>query len=351
MSNLLQAKRSVRVQHYTTTRYRAVARAAEALKDFEGFVNLPGDNGIIKSAGKVSAAAVAYPVAPGHPFGPPKKVGNVITVEQMLKTPTRINRMIMDLTAERFIADRLFANGGGVTGGAIIFDEAQENELYPTRDIEQVSPAGEFPLVGTEATVPNTAEVEKWGGKVYITDEARDRNDQATFIRQTRQLGNVVVRKLNQRAVETVNAALVDGSRDVIGNDWSSYDPEVDPPQASPAYDFGRADMIATTDEMGADYNLWILNPQEVLALVAIYGSLVAPGIPPIYSSPRQTAGEAIVCQAQGCGQTRIEKPLSTETWREQKTERTWMQSSVRPLWFVDNKFVLLRFKGLDGTP
>jgi hypothetical protein len=45
----------------------------------------------------------------------------------------------------------------------------------------------------------------------------------------------------------------------------------------------------------------------------------------------------------------RIEKPLGTETWREQGTERTWVQSSVRPLWFVDNKFAVLRFTGLAG--
>jgi hypothetical protein len=348
--NLLNAKRKARAKHYTEAQAKRMTTLADALSNFEGFVNLNGD-GILASEGKVNAAAVSYSVAPSHPFGPPKVVGNTITVEAMLKSPTRITRMIMDLTAERFIADRLFANGGSVTGGAVIFDAATENELYTSRDIEQVAVAGEFPLIGTEATVPNTALVEKWGGKTFIADEARDRNDSATFTRMMRQLGNVVVRKLNQRAVETVNAALADGSRDVIGNDWSSYDPEVDPPQDGPAYDFGRADMIASTDEMGADFNLWVLNPQEVLALVAIYGSLTAPGIPPIYSSPRQTAGEAIVCQSQGCGQTRIEKPLGTETWREQKTERTWVQASVRPMWFVDNKFVLLRYKGLDGTP
>jgi hypothetical protein len=298
------------------------------------------------------SATVAYPVSVTHPYGPPKVSGTTITVEQMLKTPTRINRMIMDLSLDRFISDLIFARGGGVSGGAVIFDKAQENEAYAGRDIEMVAPAGEFPLVTSEQLAPDVAEVEKWGGKVYITDEARDRNDAAAFTRQIRQLTNTVVRKLNQRAVETVNAAVAGGTRDFIGNDWSTYDPEVDPPQDSPGYDFGRVDMIAQNEEMGVNYNLWILNPQEVLNLQAIYGpDLSGPGIPSIYSTPRMTPGEGLVVAQNQAGQQRIEKPLGTVTWREDKTERTWVQSSVRPLWFVDNMFAILRAKGLDGTP
>jgi hypothetical protein len=295
-------------------------------------------------------STTAYPVSVSHPYGPPTVAGTTITVEQMLRQPTRINRMIMDLTREKFISDLIFARGGGVVGGAVVFDKASENEPYAGRDVEQIAPAGEFPILTSEQLAPDVAEVEKWGGKVFITDEARDRNDQAAFTRQVRQIANTVVRKLNQRAVEALNDAIAGGTRDVIGNDWSTYDPEVDPPQDSPGYDFGRADMIAETDEMGMNYNLWIVNPQEVLALQAIYGPGLE-GLPPMYSTPRMTAGEALVVAQNQAGQQRIEKPLGTVSWREDKTERTWVQSSVRPLWFVDNIFAVLHYKGLDGTP
>jgi len=295
-------------------------------------------------------AATTYPMPTSHPLGPPSVSGTTITVENMLNQPTRITRMIMDLTAERFIADRLFASGGGVTGGAVIYDEAQSNEMYLNRDIEQVAVASEFPLVTAEQLAPKVAEVEKWGGKTFVTDEARDRNDSAGFTKLMRQLGNTVVRKLNQRAVAEVNAALADNSRNVVGNNWSTYNPETDAPNKSPAYDFGRADMQAENEEMGITYNLWIVNPQEALQLTAIYGPNVqGPGIPSIYSTPRQAAGTALCVAERQVGQMRIEKPLGTETWREQKTERTWVQSSVRPLWFVDNKFAVLRFTGLAG--
>jgi hypothetical protein len=301
----------------------------------------------------VTAAGTRIPSSVAHPLGPPRidAQGN-ITVETMLAQPTRITRMIMDITRERFISDRIFASGGGVTGGAVVYDEVQENEKYTSRDVEQIAPAGEFPLVTSEELVPNTASVEKWGGKTFITDEARDRNDSANFTKQIRQLSNTIVRKLNQRAMNTLNDALLDGSRDVIGNNWAGYDPEVDPPQQSPAYDFGRAQMQGENEEFGVEFGLWLVNPQEALHLTAIYGpALSGPGFPSFYSSPRVPAGEAYALAERQVGQQRIEKPLGTESWREPGTERTWVQSSVRPLWFVDNKFSILHFKGLDGTP
>jgi len=277
-------------------------------------------------------------------------VGNVVVVDTMLRQPQRITRMIMDLTQERFIADRIFAGGGGVTGGAVVYDMVEENELYTNRDVEIVAPASEFPLVTSDQLTPQTAEVEKWGAKTFVTDEARDRNDTAGFTKLMRQLANTFVRKLNQRAIDVLNQALAGGSRDVVGNNWSTYNPETDPPQKSPAFDFGRAEMQATNEEMGIDYNLWLVNPQQALYLTAIYGAAHStPGIPSIYSSPRVPAGTAYCLAANQVGQQRIEKPLGTVTWREDKTERTWVQSSVRPLWFVDNLFAILRFTGLAG--
>lgn len=307
----------------------------EDIMNYEGFVT----------------AAAAVPMPTSHPLGPPVVSGTSITVEAMLRTPTRITRMVMDLTAERFIADRIFSGGGGVTGGAVVYDVATENELYLNRDVEAIAPAGEFPLIISDQLTPAVAEVEKWGAKTFVTDEARDRNDTAGFVKLMRQLANTFVRKLNQRAVATLDAALLSGSRTVQGNNWSIYDPETDAPQLSPAFDFGRAEMQATNEEMGIDYNLWLINPAETLQLTAIYGpTLTGPGFPSFYSSPRVKAGTAYVVAERQVGQSRIEKPLGTVTWREDKTERTWVQSSVRPLWFVDNMFAILRFNKLDGV-
>lgn len=327
---------TLEVAKFQAVHKKIIAARYPDIMSYEGFVT--------------AMPPVRYPLAPSHPFAAPTISGTTITVDQMLRQPTRINRMIMDITRERFIADRIFANGGGVSGGAVVYDVAQANELYTGRDVEMIAPGAEFPLTTTDQLAPAMAEVEKWGAKTFILDEARDRNDTAGFVKLIRQLANTFVRKINQRAIAELEKALVGAGRSVVGNNWGAYDPEVDPPQDSPAYDFGRADMQAENEEMGVDFNLWLINPQEALQLTAIYGpALNAPGMPEFYSSPRVAAGTSYVIQSGAVGQMRIEKPMYTVTWREEKVERTWTQTGVRPLWFVDNLFAILKFTGLAG--
>jgi len=295
---------------------------------------------------------------PSHPLGPPTVSGNTITVDTMLKQPTRVTRMIMDLSLQKFIADRVFSSAGGVQGGAVIYDQAVENELYTDRDVQRVAPSGEFPLVTAPRLIPKLAEVEKWGGKVFITDEARDRNDAAGFTNKVRQLTNTIIRKINQRSVEVLDAAIAAGTRRATGVDWStvvvggSGQSNAD---KFPARDFALVDQLATEDELGVKYTLWLLNPQEYTQLIIIYGAqgltelLNALNIS-VYVSNRITAGKALVVAEGQVGEMRIEKPLSSETWRDPEgRERTWLQSSVRPIMYVTNPFAVLEVSGLNG--
>jgi hypothetical protein len=263
----------------------------------------------------------------------------------------------MDLTLQRFFADRVFANGGGVTGGAVIYDQLLANDLYSSRDIELVSPGSEFPLVTSTRRYPAVAEVEKWGGKFFVTVEARDRNDASVFVRNVRMLANTIVRKINQRAVGVLEAAVQAApTRQVTGNNWSTVVTAGSTASNSnlwPGYDFARAQSIAETEELGIVYDLWIMNPQEYLQLARIYGPalndlLGSLGLS-IFVTNRVTAGTAYVVQSNAVGQMRVEQPLQTEQWYEQETQRYWTQSSVRPLMFVDNRFAVLKFVSLAG--
>lgn len=291
-----------------------------------------------------------------NPLGPPTLAGNLITVDLMLRQPTRITKMISDLTLQRFVADRIFASAGGVTGGALIYDETTINELYTEREPERVAPGGEFPVLNDELQVPKVATVEKRGGKVFITDEARDRNNATTFTNQIRKVANTLVRQINTRAIETLEAAITDHSQVYPGNDWRNVvidgvSPTV--PQERPSADFAATWLSAQQDELGITYDLWLVNPQEYMNLVVIYGDrlralLEAAGIS-MYASNRITPGEAYVVAEGQVGEMRIEKPLGTETWREPKNEVTWVQTSVRPLFAVTNPYAVIKVTGLAG--
>jgi hypothetical protein len=293
-----------------------------------------------------------------HPLGPPVVSGTTITVDTMLNQPTRVTRLVMDLSLQRFIADRVFASGGGVTGGAVVYDQATQNWLYADRDVQRIAPGGEFPLITSSRPQPKLATVEKWGGKVFVTDEARDRNNSVMLTNQLRQLTNTIIRKINARAVAELEATLAAFPAQVyVGHDWNAYQPGGTSPSAlanSPFADIVMAQMLADRDELGVNYDTVLLNPLNVMRLNQVYSSGLVQGLADInmtiYSSNRVAVGTAYILASQQVGEMRIEKPLGTETWREQETERNWIQSSVRPVMFVTNPYSVRKITGIGTT-
>lgn len=347
MSATLQ-KRARRVRATPDTVLRAV---------MAGYNPIAGVGTEIVSAQQGITAVV--PAAVPHPLAPPTVSGPQITVDQALQQTTRVTRMIMDLTQQRFIMDRIFASAGGVTGGAVVYDEAVLNELYTNRDVERVGVGMEMPIITSERTTPKVVPVEKWGAKVWIADETRDRNQAAAFANQIRQLANTFVRKLNQRAIEVLEASISASGQTVVGRNWSTAtdvgpDAQVTTRQNLPLRDFALAQRMADEDELGVQYTLWLINPQEYANLITTYGvadlaALLASMNIAIYVSMRVTAGTAYVVAGTSTGEMRIEKPLGSVAWREEARERTWVQSSVRPVMYVTNPYAVLKFTGLAG--
>ena len=313
--------------------------------------------GIVKAGKRVMAAL--QPGAVVHPLAPPTISGTTFTVDFALQNPSRvITPMIMDLTLQKFFVDQVFANGGGVTGGAVLYSVVEGNDLYAERDVQRVMPGAEFPEITFQRRVPSVAPVEKWGGKFKITWEARDRNDVSQFTNAVRQLANTIVRKINQRGVEVLEAAVqASPARTIVGRNWSTVvtgGSSQSNHTLWPANDFGRAQMTADVDEMGIVYNLWIMNPQEYATLVSIYGDslngvLQGFGIR-LFVTNRVAAGSAYVVASGQVGEMRLEQPLQTRSWDDPNgIEQTWVQSSVRPLMFVNNRFAVLKFTNLAG--
>jgi hypothetical protein len=292
-----------------------------------------------------------------HPLGPPTISGSLITVDTMLNQPTRVTRLIMDLSLQRFIADRVFTSAGGVTGGAVIYDQAVLNQLYLSRDVKKVAPGEEFPLVTSERLTPKVAVVEKWGGKTYITDEARDRNNSVALTNQLRQLTNTIIRKINARAIAELEKTLKAFPSQIYGgHDWNQYQPAGTSPSKlseSPLSDLLYAQALADKDELGVTYDTVLLNPLNVFRLRQLFSSTLIQGLDDInltiYSSNRVPVGEGYIVASGQVGEMRVEKPLATETWREPETERNWIQAGVRPVMYVTNPYSVRKITGI-GT-
>lgn len=299
------------------------------------------------------------PAPVSYPLGAPTISNNQLTVDTALKQPGRITKRLADLTLQKFIVDKIFSSSGAsVASGAVIYDQVTSNELYLTNDVEERTPGAEYPLVSGERGDALVARSEDWGGKFWVSDEAVRRNDKSHFDNQVTQLGNTLVRKVNSRTVATLEAAITDvgGAAVVPGNDWSDVTLSGNTPTPNnerPFADFAAVQLAADREELGVSFNLWIINPQEQANLRVAYGPdldavLKDAGIE-VFASNRVTAGTAYAVASNQVGFLDYEQGLATETWREQKTKRNWVQSSVMPIMGVTNPYSIKKITGLAG--
>lgn len=298
------------------------------------------------------------PNSPAYPLAAPSVNGSTITVETMLNQPTRITRYLSDINLRNYISSLFFSTPGGVSGGAVVYDQLTLNDLFPTRDVQEVAPGSEFPNITSENPTPKTAAVEKHGGKFFVTDEARDRNDQGVIQREGRKLINAMVRRQDARSIAIVDAALAEfPTQVVVGSNWNNVvTGGASQTNAAlwPASDIARVQALADTQELGVEIDTLILNPAQALQLRIVYGDDLASlletyGIENLRASNRVAAGTAYALAAGQPGEMRPEKALSTETWREPETQRTWVQTDARFVSFITDPYSVFKLTGLAG--
>jgi hypothetical protein len=290
-----------------------------------------------------------------YPLALPTVSGSNISVDVMLNEPTRISRYLSDLTLRGYWADQVFTPGGGVTGGSILYTQLTQNELFVSanRDVMNVEPGAEFPLVTFDRPVPLVKPVEKFGGKFFVTDEARDRNDPMMLQQGAKRLANTISRRIHTNAVNELDAqitALGGSAQTATANNWGTVvtgGSSQTNATGWPAADFAKVQLLADQKELGVVFDTWILNPADASDFDIVYGEQAAAvranhGIR-FVTSNRVTVGTAYVIESGQVGEMRLEKPLGTETWREQATQRTWVQSDVRPVFIITNPYSLAK--------
>lgn len=273
-----------------------------------------------------------------YPPAPPTIDGSGrITVEQFLKTPSRVQRVVADLTAQRFLAERIFAQGDA-QGGAVIYDQITASELYTDRDVQAIDAGSEFPIVSSGESTPKVAAVTKWGGAAVLTYEAVRRDSRDTLNRELTKLRNTIVRKVDTVAIAALNAApiLTD-----TGTDWS------DGSAGNPVLDLAEARSAIDDQDMGYTADTALINPAQYVDLIA--NPKVAAALPrdvaaanPIasgqlgnymgftwYVTNRVPAGTAYILSSMMAGSLRDELPLYSRSIDQPERER-WLVQAAR---------------------
>jgi hypothetical protein len=125
-----------------------------------------------------------------------------LSVQVLLKQPTRISRDLASLVYQRLITPSLFVKGSPdeVRGGAMQYQQSESIFLDSTQDVEEIAVRGAWPRVGwTEAL--KTAAVKQYGLEVPISNLSIRRNQISQFQRAMRKLANNIVRFVDTQAI------------------------------------------------------------------------------------------------------------------------------------------------------
>lgn len=273
-----------------------------------------------------------------YPPGPPSVDGSGrITIEQFLKQPSRVQRVITDLTNERFLAERIFGSGDA-QGGAVIYDQVTASELYTSRDVQSIEPGSEFPIVTSGESTPKVAAVTKWGGAAVLTYEEVRRDSRDVLNRELTKLRNTIVRKVDTVAIAALNAAPIAGG---VGTSWS------DMTNGAPITDLAVGTSGVNDSDMGYEADTILCNPAQRVSLLSRKD--VRDALPrestaanPIasgqfqgfmgltwYFSNRVPAGTAFILASTQAGSLRDELPLYSRSIDQPERER-WLVQAAR---------------------
>lgn len=291
-----------------------------------------------------------------YPPAPPTIDGQGrITVEQFLKTPTRVQRVIADMTAQRFLAERIFGTGNA-DGGAVIYDQLTGSDnLYTERDVQAIEPGSEFPLTDVGELAPKVAAVSKWGGAGIVTYEAARRDARDVLNRKLTRIRNTIVRKVDTVAIAALNGAPVGGA---VGTDWSNTTTR------DAIGDIARATNNIDNLDLGYVADTVLINPTQELEL--FLDKSIRDALPreattnPIasgklqglmgltwYASNRVPLGTAYVLASQQAGSLHDEVPLYSRVVDQPERERYLIQAARVTVPVITDPLAVYRLTGL----
>lgn len=121
-----------------------------------------------------------------------------LTVKALLKQPVRISKDLVNLTAKKFVADRLFRRGPAAVGGAVEFQ--RQESIYPDRPAEEIAERADWPRTGWPEAITSEL-VRQYGLEFPVSNLAIRRNRMDQVVRGQVKLANEIVKFIDTKAM------------------------------------------------------------------------------------------------------------------------------------------------------
>ncbi|MFT8180080.1 Uncharacterised protein [Mycobacteroides abscessus subsp. abscessus] len=278
-----------------------------------------------------------------------------LTVDVALKQPSILRDRIAKLADDQILLPNFFRPfGTQLQGGGLLYSVVQASDFF-TSDVEKRSPGAEYKIVEGVDPDPKLAVVEDWGGKFQVTAEQIRRNDVNYLDQQTTQLVNTIVRKLDVRTVEELQASgIVSVAASGSWNGLTFVGPEANltPSAQRPTAHFAQLQERADLEELGVVHDLLVVHPTQARQLREAYADTLEAALKSaglrMVSNPRIPAGIAYACQKGMVGTIGFEAPLTVDIWEDKATRSTWVQAYVVPAFGVDRPYAAKKLAGLN---
>src|SRR5437588_931430 len=271
--------------------------------------------------------------------------GPRVTVNDFVKDPLRIPQLIIDMSAQGFLADAVLRNGGMNQSGSVRYNES--TPLYADDSTEIRAEFGEVPVGSTSVGNPLVAFVEERALAIMVSDEMRRRQITDHVTRQLMQVKNTLIKAWDDAFVNTiltnasVNTLTVSagwsGASVDIRTDINNARKLVDNAQTLQGAEFAfeadtlivnkttKFDLLNSSQFQGpyvgniADENLKYTGklPNQILTLDVVV-------------SNRVPAGKAIVCQRNIMGFISDEVALQATPLYRDEPRKTWRSDVQR---------------------
>lgn len=287
----------------------------------------------------------------------PELSGTRLTVEAVMARPTIIRDRIAKLADPQILLPHLFRPfGARVEGGGMLYSVVKASDFFTADPVEKRSPGAEYAVLRGTDPESKLAVVEDHGGRVQVLDEDMLRNDINRIDAATIQITNRLVRLLDVKAVEAIEAA---GPETIaVSTPWDAQvmvgpATDITPSDQRPTAAWAEAAELMELDELGNVADTLIVHPSEARALRTAYAGdlpsvLESAGLTMV-SNARVAEGTAYVVAAGAVGTVGFEVPLTVEVVPERLTRSSWLLGFCVPAFAVTNPGAVKKLTGLTG--